>query len=851
MELDITKTNYLHVPLIEEYYALEEILALYVSMGMGKTQEKRDLYEIIFDRFQPFSKIKDIEENIKVLNHTVFLHKKKLKKIPNSFPEDKIRNLHSEGFKLLGLSIPFNVEELKKAYIHALKKYHPDVGGNKNDMKKINDAYLLYRNFLDFENYIKNNGTRASYFDINDGESYYSNIYIGTMFWYIDSWGLNEAYHLLTYLLDHGLNLENCNERILYYVQLLAERLTVINKNDIAKDLYYKIRPRIRGYSLEKLWNLIQGKEKLRVSIMDRIQAEYAFKNNVIAEKRYLDAVKRFSKKEQERDVSKKFLADWLENNSFVHLPFDEKLEYKQVNDFVPYIDSFANKNIYTTSKAQQNEYYFTFYIKPTIKLINKYLYFRVYSYIASLMEYKEKKSYLSDIIDECHFLLKLYNHDPKEQTNQNLIRLIYPFVEDLTKWLNVGEENHKENYNDLLEKYKDTLNMEKFENPYAYAPWTDKKKPLRGHMSRKEVFDELNEQYNSHELFKELMESFTIDDFNGVGKKLCSEEFGRNLDLASELFNLALEYEYVNLDTLSLLEIIENIASSNILNDKEWAKDIYLKVQNDIEEYPDDLVKCVKLITKEEYLNDKNWGKEVIQKTLDKTDQAEYLISVADIVAASDGLNDEVWARELCQTAQKTADGLFDYLLLANCLANKDGINDKEWAKDNYILAAKECKGSGCIEMVAENAMNSLKDIEFSNKIKNITPKKVETTTVKFTIYGGKDDKSDQIKNIVEDNHYYELEVASGDEIEEVVRNILNDKNFIKDVIYDKWEKILDPKQDDPGEYDSMLYINELIYEGKTYNKDDQIGSYGDDLFFTSTMLFDMENETMICIGI
>ena len=96
MKLDIEKTNYLEIPLIEEYYALIEVLNPYRQIAFN-VDAKRNLYENILERYQPFSNIEEIEKNIEILNNTVFLHQKKIKKIPLSLPEDKITNLHSKG----------------------------------------------------------------------------------------------------------------------------------------------------------------------------------------------------------------------------------------------------------------------------------------------------------------------------------------------------------------------------------------------------------------------------------------------------------------------------------------------------------------------------------------------------------------------------------------------------------------------------------------------------------------------------------------------------------------------------------------------------------------------------------
>jgi len=379
--------------------------------------------------------------------------------------------------------------------------------------------------------------------------------------------------------------------------------------------------------------------------------------------------------------------------------------------------------------------------------------------------------------------------------------------------------------------------------NPYAYAPWGEKNIHKKPEMTRKEILNELNDEYKDHEYFEELIES--TDFFFDLGKILCSQRYGRNIELAKEVFNIAVE-EDLGGDTYVMLELIKNIASSKLLNDKQWAKEIYLKVQNDIEAYSDDLVVCAEIITKEEYLNDKKWGREIIQKTLDMADSADPLIFIADIVASSDGLNDKKWANEIYLAAKMKSNNILDYLKLGNLLLKKDGVDNVELAKESYILAAKDCESLGCINMVAEEVLANLNDVEFANIIKDMTPKKVKMTTVKFTVYGGVDDKtSEYLINIVEDDTYYELEVRSNGKVEDVFREIFGNETFMKDILYEKWNSILKPESDIMGERDSVLYINKLIYEGTTYSNDYEL-SPGWPLHIASRMVFGFKEGTV-----
>lgn len=52
----------------------------------------------------------------------------------------------SEALKVLGVSSGFTEQELKSAYRKAVKKYHPDVGGDAQKFQMVQVAYELLQN---------------------------------------------------------------------------------------------------------------------------------------------------------------------------------------------------------------------------------------------------------------------------------------------------------------------------------------------------------------------------------------------------------------------------------------------------------------------------------------------------------------------------------------------------------------------------------------------------------------------------------------------------------------------------------------------------------------------------------
>ena len=77
--------------------------------------------------------------------------------IKNKLVDESLSNIEFKSLKILGLSMPISVDEIKKKYKKLVKIFHPDVNdNNKNAEKKfkeINEAYkLLLKKFLKRKN---------------------------------------------------------------------------------------------------------------------------------------------------------------------------------------------------------------------------------------------------------------------------------------------------------------------------------------------------------------------------------------------------------------------------------------------------------------------------------------------------------------------------------------------------------------------------------------------------------------------------------------------------------------------------------------------------------------------------
>lgn len=56
-------------------------------------------------------------------------------------PEEKVIDLFGDSYQILGVTQEASLMEVKKAYRGLAKKYHPDIGGDEEIFKTINEAY--------------------------------------------------------------------------------------------------------------------------------------------------------------------------------------------------------------------------------------------------------------------------------------------------------------------------------------------------------------------------------------------------------------------------------------------------------------------------------------------------------------------------------------------------------------------------------------------------------------------------------------------------------------------------------------------------------------------------------------
>jgi len=182
-----------------------------------------------------------------------------------------------------------------------------------------------------------------------------------------------------------------------------------------------------------------------------------------------------------------------------------------------------------------------------------------------------------------------------------------------------------------------------------------------------------------------ELTKCESSYDFNNLAYNIANKDGLNDQEVANEIYERAIE-------TAEYLRDYTNIASN--ISDKEKIKKLYLQaleIASDIQ----DNMEVANSIAENEILNDKEWTKEIFKKV---EENLEELRNYNELIhGINNYLDDKAWATNIANKAiekLKDADDIFEFigdsseiLTLGEFVAIEDGMNNKELAKEIFDI--------------------------------------------------------------------------------------------------------------------------------------------------------------------
>ncbi len=412
--------NFLDDPIINDYFKADDYLNYYYTLNAN---DRRNIAKEIISHNLSFLFSLDTKEIGSKVNKII-----KDSNIGRINTDTSINNtakvINSEGYILLAINKKLTKDYLTECYRNASKKYHPDVGGSNEKMQIINTTVGQFRNII-----------KMHFLDANDIEDDYMKVKSLNDFKFalaeqlfsicIDIFCLEKAIRIYNYLKENLLSFKKYNNYFLDTnsdnLDKLAVRLYKSGNTKQAEMILDALKNMCntqvdRGLSqfyfdniYNKCKNKLKGNEPARIIIRHTVQAQNAFRLNIIDKKKFDKLTKKYQdKKEIEHTAEDKLNEYILKHNFIIDLGIYEIPNGSPSKEYVPGLDTFYDRFEYLTMD-QKIEYVNMFTHPVKLVLIRKYKKIRKISYLLSLIQnYNEFHS--KEVIRECEILADILN---------------------------------------------------------------------------------------------------------------------------------------------------------------------------------------------------------------------------------------------------------------------------------------------------------------------------------------------------------------------------------------------------------------------------------------------------------
>ncbi|HEX2788638.1 MAG TPA: J domain-containing protein [Ignavibacteria bacterium] len=447
--------NYLETPLIESFFILKERKYYFDSLKHVGT--RREFYDTYKNSITKFISCINSDKDISLLNSIAFNHIKTI--IDENTFKVPLSSIDPKGFHLLNLSEPVSIDSLKDKYRIAAKKYHPDIGGTNEEMQTVNSAFDKFHNILCIKTFNNDEDCNSDF--LNDemtAKDFIYLIYTSLIEITLDDWQIEESYKWLKLFYERNIANTKYGKGLLTssipMLSNLAKNLHLIKLTTESQYCFTKAEECLAIAQKEGLFydnyvksahEIINELKKPRIVITHIKQANNLLYYNIIDEKKYNDAMKRFNIRKNDDESKEDILKIFLLENEFQNLPLDiltvqVNITGKLINE-PDYFDYYFNE----LTDEQKCEYKEAFSKSTNIKLIRKYVYVRLFSILKSIISFENQKI-IKEVIKEVKFFKEIKAHRSSLDSEcDSLLSLLFFFSE-------LSESDFKERMN-LLNK--------------------------------------------------------------------------------------------------------------------------------------------------------------------------------------------------------------------------------------------------------------------------------------------------------------------------------------------------------------------------------------------------------------
>ncbi len=409
MKLIKTTTSQPIDPFFNKYIEIKEFISFFNSIRRLTIKRKyydacveilTNFIDITFENSLNLSRLDDLIKNNQKLNRVNTKN--------NTL--NTLYDLDPTGFRLIGLDFKdknFNLDKLKKMYRSASKTHHPDMGGNLEEMKRVNEAYSLFHEFLSRSVHVNIESNDEELTDRIDfernlqTEDFFLEVFLCLSNVKIETGSFDEAEDLISNLCTMKLN----------------QRKSFKYLKDVYPDAA-KLR--------------ISQNQRKSILLRSECSIDHAYRLGQIDEIKYLNLHDRLIKKKSLLVCTDKILNNFYKKR--IHLDFDLMFEYAPTVDIFVNYPSYWDCRIQLLSDSQKNEYLYAFKAGATFDLVEKYKFVRITSLIANTIYFPSFEN-LDRSIEELNFLIN-NTDDPGGDYQKSLSLLV--------GWKKSGFENFK-----------------------------------------------------------------------------------------------------------------------------------------------------------------------------------------------------------------------------------------------------------------------------------------------------------------------------------------------------------------------------------------------------------------------